>query len=54
MFIGKRKNSIYFIEFFDANDRKIKRVSTGNKSKNLLSSLRANCRVIFRKKKTQV
>jgi len=35
MFIGKRKNGIYFIEFFDPAEGKLKRISTGTRSKKL-------------------
>lgn len=35
MFLGKRSNGIYFVEFFDENLFKTRRVSTGTKNKKL-------------------
>lgn len=35
MFLGKRSNGIYFIEFFDENLFKTRRISTGTKNKKL-------------------
>jgi hypothetical protein len=35
MFIGKRSNGIYFIEFFDSKSNSIHRISTGTRSKKL-------------------
>lgn len=35
MFLGKRSNGFYFIEFFDENLFKVRRVSTGTKNKKL-------------------
>ena len=35
MFICKRSNGIYFIEFFDSKSNSIRRISTGTRSKKL-------------------
>ena len=33
MFLGKRKNGIYFVDYFDKYEHRSKRISTGSKSK---------------------
>jgi site-specific recombinase XerD len=42
MFIGRRKNGIYFVEIFDPALKKIKRISTGTRNKSLAENFLSN------------
>lgn len=42
MFIGRRKNGIYFVEIFDPALKKINRISTGTRNKSLAQKFLSN------------